>query len=383
METLKPTVRKKSGKHDRIYKVLLGLVNFYLKSGKPVGSNTLKEAGFEDLSSATIRNYFAQLEQEGYLIQQHASGGRIPTNHAFRLYAKENLHSTSISNHDEKILTPLRQTETREIATYLQHAAETLSNLTATAVFLSAPRFDHDYIISLRLMGIDHSRCLCVIITDFGVVQTELINIDRKLSAFAVKRIESYFHWRLTGHDKPESFDKDEEAIAQKIYNELMIRYIVNYSNFIDSEIYRTGFAKLLAYSDFHDAAALANSLSLFENIQSMRRLSKECCKGNHLKYWIGEDLAPYSTSIPNCTVISIPYYINQNIVGAIGILGPTRIPYRELFGILHHFSQSISEALTRNIYKFKIAYRQPHTGTHALQQEEYRLVDQSRLLLE
>ncbi len=382
MGHLKPTVRKKSGKHDRVYKVLLGLVCYYLKTGKPVGSNTLKEEGFEDLSSATIRNYFAQLEQEGYLMQQHSSGGRIPTHQAFRLYAKEYVNSSTLTDSEGQIIQTLRQNESREIAAYLQHAAETLSSLTGTAVFLSAPRFDHDYIIGLKLMVIDHNRCLCVIITDFGVVQTELININRKLSAFAVKRIESYFHWRLTGHDKPENFDKEEEEVAQKIYNELMIRYIVNYSNFIDTELYRTGFSRLLAYSDFLDATVLASSLGLFENVHSMRRLAKECCKVNHLKYWIGDDLAPYSISVPNCTVIAIPYYINQNIVGAVGLLGPTRMPYRELFGIVHNFSLSISEALTRNIYKFKIAYRQPHAGTHALQQEEYRLVNQSRLML-
>lgn len=383
MDAIK-SLKKRLGKSDRIYKVLFGLINYYLKTGKPVGSNTLKEAGFEEFSSATIRNYFAQLEQEGLLIQQHSSGGRIPTHAAYRLYAEESVDSTEISPQIAQIFSELRQSETREIATYLQQAAETLSTLTNCAVFLSAPRFDHDYIVGLKLMAIDHSRCLCVIITDFGIVQTELLHLDRKLSAFTVKRMEAYFHWRITGHDQPESLDKEEEAIAQKIYNELMIRYIVNYSNFIDTELYRTGFSKLLTYPDFHDAMVLANSLALFENAQSMRQLSKECCKLNHLKFWIGDDLIAHASSVPDCAVIAIPYYINQNSVGVVGLLGPARMSYPEIFGILHTFAASISEALTRNIYKFKITFRQPHSGTHALQKEEYRLVDQShRMLLE
>ncbi len=78
---------KRIGKQDRERKVLLGLVDYYIKTGKPVGSNTLKEVGFEELSSATIRNYFANLEEEGYLSQSHSSGGRIPTNLAYRTYA--------------------------------------------------------------------------------------------------------------------------------------------------------------------------------------------------------------------------------------------------------------------------------------------------------
>ena len=83
------TQPKKSGKTDRERKVLIGLVEHYIQTGKPVGSNVLKDVGFDDLSSATIRNYFAHLEEEGYLAQQHSSGGRIPTDQAFKLYANE------------------------------------------------------------------------------------------------------------------------------------------------------------------------------------------------------------------------------------------------------------------------------------------------------
>lgn len=383
MDALK-SLKKRFSKTDRVYKVLFGLINYYLKTGKPVGSNTLKEAGFEDISSATIRNYFAQLEQEGLLTQQHSSGGRLPTHAAYRLYAEDCINATEVTPQNAQLFSELRQSETREIATYLQHSAESLSALTNCAVFLSAPRFDHDYIIGLKLMAIDHSRCLCVIITDFGIVQTELLHLDRKLSAFTIKRMEAYFHWRLTGHDQPENFDREEELLAQKIYNELMIRYIVNYSNFNDTELYRTGFSKLLAYPDFHDASALASSLGLFENAQSMRQLSKECCKVNQLKFWIGDDLMAHSSSVPDCAVIAIPYYINQNCVGVVGLLGPARISYPEIFGIIRAFAASISEALTRNIYKYKITFRQPHAGPHELKNEEYRLIDQApRMLLE
>ena len=89
MKSLKPAFVKKSAKYDiGKRKVLIGLVEYFIKTGKPVGSNTLKETGFGDLSSATIRNYFAHLETEGYLTQQHSSGGRIPTNLAIAFMPK-------------------------------------------------------------------------------------------------------------------------------------------------------------------------------------------------------------------------------------------------------------------------------------------------------
>lgn len=383
MATIKHPITKRSAKQERERKILLGLIEHYLKTGKPVGSNTLKEAGFGDLSSATIRNYFAHLEEEGYLAQQHSSGGRIPTAQAYRLYAQEYVDRDLLSvSLEEAPYDELRHEETREITAYLQKAAETLSHLTNSAVFMSAPRFDHDFIIGLKLMPIDPVRCLCVMITDFGVVLTEILPTEKKLSAFTVKRIENYFHWRLTGNDKPENLEPEEELIAQKFYNELMVRFIVGYSNFSDEEIYRTGFSKLLTYPEFHNPLSLATSLALFENAQSMRLLLKECSTVDHLKFWIGEDLIPYTSEIPNCTVLAIPYHINHQPVGSIGILGTMRMPYRNYFGILRTFSECINIALTKNIFKHKISFRQSKSGTPFLQKDEHPMIGQSRLML-
>lgn len=372
---------KRVGKQDREKRVLLGLVDYYIKTGRPVGSNTLKEAGFEDLSSATIRNYFAHLENEGYLTQLHSSGGRVPTNLAFRVYAHAytNEMTTEHVDHFEN----LKDFESREVAAFLQTGAEKLSQEAHCAVFLSAPRFDHDFVISIKLISIDIQRCLCIIITDFGVIRTEILHLTSKLSSFALKRIEAYFQWRLTGLNLPENLTAEEEEIGRTFYNELMLRYIVGYSNFIDEEIYRTGFSRLLHYPDFQDASTLASSLSLFENAHSMRLLLRECTSFNQLKFWIGDDLAAYTSQTPHCAVLTIPYYINQKAAGAVGLLCPTRVPYRTLFSLLRSFSESISEALTRNMYKFKINFRQPDKATLYLPQEDKELlIGRSNLML-
>lgn len=361
MRALKPII-KKSNKHDRERKVLLGLIEHFLKTGKPVGSNTLKECGFEDLSSATIRNYFANLESDGYLLQQHTSGGRVPTNKAYRIYAEHCYTNPSHTTKQSTASSTLNTCETREITAFLQRSAEKLADTTHCAAFMSAPRFDQDFIIGCKFIAIDHSRYLCVLITDFGEVLTETLHSSNKLSNFSLKRIEDYCQWRITGiGSKPEHLTKDEEEIALGFHNELMVRYIVNYSNFTNQDIYRTGFSQLLHYPEFQDAGLLANSLALFENTHGMRLLLKECRSLDTLKYWIGDDLITYSSyAQPNCTVLAIPYHVNKQAVGAIGILGPTRMPYNQLFEILNSYSENISEALTNNLYKFKITMRHP-----------------------
>lgn len=380
MKALKPI--KKMSKENRERRVLLALVEYYILSGKPVGSATLKEVDIGDLSSATIRNYFARLEEEGYLIQQHSSGGRIPTDKAFRLYAQERLDRLQPTAEWASELKGFQEYESREIASYLQTVAEELSRLTNSAVFISAPRFDHDFITTIKLVPVDHARTLCIVVTDFGVIKTEVIYIDRKLSTFSVKRIEDYFQWRLTGLNPQERLEADEEALAQKIYNELVVRYIVGYSNFTDQEIYRTGFSKLIVYPEFHDAAHLAAALSLFENRHSMRLMLKDCSTHNTLKFWIGDDLAPYTSGSPQCAVLATPYRINTQVAGAIGLLSSVRIPYEKLFGLMHAFSEIISETITRNIFKFKIKYRQPQANPLSLDQSDSSQLDKNAPLL-
>ncbi len=380
------TLTPKMGKQEREKRVLLGLVDFYIKTGKPVGSNTLKEAGFGSLSSATIRNYFAALEEDGYLSQQHASGGRIPTDKAFHLYASTYKDDPSPPFTDAlDDLSLLQDIETRAIAAYLQKSAEQLARVTRSAVFLSAPRFEHDFITGIKLVLVDPGRAIAIMTTDFGEIITQILHVDVKLTLFMIKRLESYFNWRLKGKEKPEAMSTQEEKLAQELYNELLVRYIVNYTNFQDNDLYRTGFSTLLAYPEYRDPTVLANTFSLFENFHGLRMLLTECEKLNTLKFWIGSELAGHAqNSNPSCSVISIPYYVNNYPAGAIGLLGPTRMPYRPLFGMLRHFSAIISKTLTNNLYKFKIALRPSKPSTFASQQSGMQLIGEThRLLLE
>lgn len=381
--SIKYLEKPRSIKKEREFQVLLGLIEYYIRTGKPVGSNTLKETGFENLSSATIRNYFSNLEEEGFLEQQHTSGGRIPTEKAFQIYAKEVINQSEITASQKKFLQNLKKEEAKEITSYLQEAVEELCKITKCATFISAPRFDQDFIVKIKIMDIDSTRCLCAIVTDFGVIQTEIIHLTTKLNAFKIKRIEEYFQWRLTGHHYPENMEKEEETLAHSIYTELLVRYLISYSTFNDEDIYRTGFSKLLAYPEFHEATVLANSLTILETKRALRFLLKECTAINSIKFWIGSDFIPIINFNPKCTAISIPYYINSQPVGAVGIMGPIRIDYKNQSGILKNFSEIISETLTKNLYKHKISYRHPTNETNFLHQQEKKLLEDKRITRE
>ncbi len=378
---------KKLNKDEREKQVLLSLVELYLKTGKPIGSQTLKENGFDPLSPATLRNYFVKLEEAGFLKQQHSSGGRIPTSLAYKTYAEFIYPSSTLEGKEKEHLTELLSKETREVHLYLQRAAEILSNVAQGAVFLSSPRFDQDFVLDIKLLSIDTHRVLCALVTDFGTVRSEILFTEKKLGAFSIKRIERFFHWKITGLDKPK-LSTEEELIATKFYNEILLRHIVNYSSFSYSDILKTGFSKMLQYPDFNDASSLASGLALFENDQALRSLLMECSEKKEIKFWIGEDLHPFSSQACTCSVLAIPYYIHDTAVGSIAILCPSRAPYKKLFATLKTTSEAISSSLTKSLYKFKISYRQPkiadltfngHASLLSFQNKELLLEDKTK----
>lgn len=335
----------------------------YLESNQPIGSKTLMESSFRDLSSATIRNYFAALESSGHLSQQHASGGRIPTEKAYKAYSEEFLKAGILNAEKDKKLKTLAAYEQKEVGAYLQQAAELLSSVAGYPTFISSPRFDHDHIIDIKIVMINSSSCLCVVITELGLIHSEVLYFEQKLHHHALKRVEEVLLTKIKGTESKTRLNQEEELLAQKIYNEVMVRYIIGYSNFSLEEVYSTGLSRLLSYPEFNNAESFASGLALFENKHHLRNLLKESCKDKALKTFIGSDLTAYSPITKDCVVLTLPYTIGGKVVGSVGVLGPLRVPYRDLFGVLRAFGEYVSRALTKSMVKHKLTYRTPQDG--------------------
>ncbi|MCH9634128.1 MAG: Heat-inducible transcription repressor HrcA [Chlamydiae bacterium] len=361
---LKALSKTRLSKKEREKKVLLGLVDAYIESSQPIGSKTLKESLFHDLSSATIRNYFAALEDAGYLSQQHASGGRAPTEKAFQAYAEEYLRAGTLDENQDKQLKQLEGLESKEVGSYLQRASEILSELVGYPAFISSPRFDQDSITDIKLVTIDASRCLCVVVTELGLIHTETLYLNKKLHLHALKRIEDALLFRVKGQGAKPSLDKSEDLILQQIYNEVMVRYIIGYANFSSEDLYKTGLSRLLIHPEFSSADSFASGLSIFESEEHLHHLLRDSTKDAILKFYIGSELSDYCPLAENCGVIVMPYKIGGKIVGAVGLLGPMRMPYRELFGVLRAFTDYVGQTLSNTISKHELSYRLPQDGS-------------------
>ena len=369
-------------KQDKENLILFGLIELYIKNGKPIGSNTLKESGFDHLSSATIRNYFFKLEESGYLTQQHSSGGRLPTDLAYKFY----IHYPSNKDYHNKLKKKKLEKdlffENKEVITYFHQIINALSETTGCAIFISTPRFDQDFIADIKLLALDNHRLLCIVLTSFGMVHTEIFYTPNKASNFSIKRLEAHLYFLRTGLDKP-ALDEEELRLAEYLYHEIMLRHIVGHSTFIYDDIYKTGFSTLLQYPEMQDTITLANALSLFENPYCMHKLCEETREENHLKVWIGQDLQVYAPETTQCAILTIPYAIREKPVGAIGLLGPTRLPYKQLMEVLKTTSEIITTTLTTLLFKHHMTYRMAHHQGIDFKDDTTYLAHTHKLLLD
>lgn len=298
VKSLAPT-ELRSQKKERQRQVLLAFVAHYIRTAKPVGSATLQDVNFPNLSSATLRNYFAALEQEGYLVQQHASAGRIPTELAYRVYAEEALHSLKNEKIPQSPFPFLPYEERRDIIILLQKSAEWLSKTTHCAVFLTAPRFDHDIVISMRFVPLTADQLACLILSDFGELQTLLFFPKEPLTPLQLETLEAYTRFRLGEGPAPKSTDPHLMHMVHELYSEAMVRYVARYSHAMEEDIYRTGFSELLTHPELRDPLLLTQSLGLLENRHGLRLLLRECRAKQTMHYWIGSDLALYTGQSP------------------------------------------------------------------------------------
>ena len=365
-------MRAKPIKAEREKQVLFGLIDMYIQTGKPVGSQTLQETSFESISPATIRNYFAKLEEEGLLAQGHASAGRVPTATAFKLYIEEVAQNHSLDPKEKKWIRSRLIKETKEVISYLQEAADLLSELGVCATFLSSLRFDQDFVQDIKLVALDANRLLSILITDFGLIHTEIMRIDSKLSHFSVKRLENFFKYKMTGLDRPE-LSEDEEVLAKRLYNEVLMRHLVNHVHFTHSDVYKTGFSKLLGHPDFAEITQLSSTMALFENENSLHTILQDAQRTSQLIRYVGDDLNYFiKTKEPIASVLALPYFIHQNTAGAFGVLIPLRSDYKRLIALLQVFAECITETLTKSVYTYKISYRKPSVSPEMIKDSPY-----------
>jgi len=374
---------KRARRRDREHRVLISLVELYLHTGRPVGSHALQESDCSDISSATIRNYFVSLEQEGYLKQQHTSGGRVPLPKAFAEYAKfcldkiekETLAGSALS--EEAPFDMREEIGANDVIALLQQTAEALSKKAKAAVAVSAPRFDHDMVAELRFVFIDVQRALALITTEFGLVHTQIIPCDFPITSTLLKKADRFARSRLFEEELDHSLFEEEELDHVRIlYQEAIASYFVSYSNISQEDVWKSGFSRLLHCSDLDDPISLSSSFSLFENTHALRGYMREAMRAEQIKVWIGDELHTHPSDEMSCAIMAVPYFVGARAVGALLVVSSMRLFFKEMFRLLRSSSHQLSALLTKTLMHHRISYRSPESHAVLTRQAQQLVLD-------
>jgi heat-inducible transcriptional repressor len=331
---------------DRSKKLLKSLVELYIADGQPVGSRTLSRASGLDLSPATIRNVMADLEDLGLIASPHTSAGRIPTPRGYRLFVDTMLTARSQgqpSGEPEPRLAP--DQPQRVIA----NAAHLLSNLSSFVGVVAAPRkssvFRH-----IEFLRLSDRRVLVILVSPEGDVQNRVIFTAQDYTQPQLVEASNFLtaHYAgLTIEEVRERLRTEVDALRTEIAA-LMNAAVQAEPGETDAheQVVVSGERNLLAVQDFSgDLGSLRKMFDLFEQKTQLMRLLEVSSKADGVRIYIGGEsmVVPFE----ELSVVSAPYVVDGQVVGRLGVIGPTRMAYDRMIHIVDITSRLLGNALS------------------------------------
>lgn len=330
---------------DRAKLLLKALVERYIADGQPVGSRTLSRASGLELSPATIRNVMSDLEELGLIVSPHTSAGRIPTARGYRLFVDTMLtvQQGQFASHSLAADQPQK---------VISNAANLLSNLSQFVGVVIAPRrtsvFRH-----IEFLRLSERRVLVIIVSPDGDVQNRVIFTELDYSQAQLVEAANYLNANYVGlaiEQVRERLQNEVESLRSEIA--ALMQAAVNTSSDVISEnqdeVVISGERNLLSVSDFSsDMGHLRRAFDLFEEKTQLMRLLDVTGQAEGVRIFIGGEsqVVPFE----ELSIVSAPYEVDGQVVGTLGVIGPTRMPYDRMIQIVDITSKLVSNALSHH----------------------------------
>ncbi len=350
---MKPTPQPLIGElNERSREIFRQIVDAYVATGEPIGSRTLSRRLGQNLSPATIRNVMADLEEAGLLMAPHTSAGRVPTDAGLRLFVHGLMEVGGLSEDERQNIESQCAAAGKSVAQALEEATTMLSGLSRCAGLVLAPKTEWP-LKHIEFVHLGPGRALVVMVTEDGLVENRVIDVPLGSLPATLISAGNYLNARLVGR----TLEEAKAAIAEDVesnraqLDELTSRLVeaglaTMAGGGKDSALIVRGQAKLL--EDVTALADLERLRGLFEALEtkeSMLRLLDATRAGEGVQIYIGADNPLFSAS--GCSMIVAPYLNSrEQIIGAIGVIGPTRINYARIIPMVDYTAKVIGRVL-------------------------------------
>lgn len=337
---------------DKRAQILLKtLVEHYISDGQPIGSRTLLQHSGLEVSPATIRNVMSDLEHLGFIASPHTSAGRIPTQKGYRFFVDTLLTIKPLQNKEIQLIKhELSSADPQEL---INSAADMLSQLSQFAGVVMIPKRKTITFKHLEFLPLSEKRILVIIVTTDGNVQNRIIMADKPYSASDLTQATNYFNHHFAGCTFDEVHQKLHEELRQmqSDINRLMAAALEMSDKANDTNkesVVIAGERNLLQADDLSsNVASLHKLFELFERRTQLMQLLDSSKKATGIQIFIGGE--SHYLPLDECSMVTAPYQADGQIVGTLGVIGPTRMAYERVIPIVDITAKLLSNALSTN----------------------------------
>jgi heat-inducible transcriptional repressor len=334
--------------------VLNAIIRDYIETAEPVGSKAVARKNDIRLSPATIRNIMADLEDIGLIAQPHISAGRVPTEEGLRFYVHSILELRPLGESEKRRIQNYLKDSSQEVEELLKTTSRMLAVVTEQAAIVSRPKssatiFKHIEFIRLR----DH-LVLTVLVTESGLVQNKILEIEDNLSQSELDRLTHYLNELLSNLTLDqlkkkilEEMKKDKEDFDALLAKALEISNQAFQEEAI-GEVYIEGRTNLMQYPEFSQIETLRKLFKAFEAKNILIRLLEKSISASGIQIFIGSETQ--INEMGGCSVITASYNKGKYPIGTLGVIGPTRMNYDRVIPIVDYTAKLVSKILENKI---------------------------------
>ena len=333
---------------ERKMKILKAVIRTYLETGEPVGSRTISKYTDLNLSSATIRNEMADLEEMGYILQPHTSAGRIPSDKGYRLYVDDMMREKEKEVEEMKEMLLEKEDKMDHL---LKQVAKVLANNTNYATMISAPAVHHNQLKFIQLSRVDEKQLLAVIVVEGNMIRNNILHVDEALDDETLLKLNMLLNTSLNGLSIGEinlgmiANMKQKAGIHSQIISDVIDAVAEAIRADEDLEIYTSGANNIFKYPELSDGNKASEIISAFEEKRQLTELVQETLsdeKNTGIQVYIGEE-TPMST-MKDCSVVTATYELGSGMKGTIGVIGPKRMDYEKVVDALKNLKHQMDK---------------------------------------
>jgi len=343
-------VTKSPELNERSQQLLKTLVERYIHDGQPVGSRVLSKDSDLKLSPATIRNVMADLEDLGLIHSPHTSAGRVPTVNGYRLFVDTLLTVKPL--HEQELDRLHKGLDKREDDDLLSMASKLLSDTTQMAGVVTLPRKELVCLRHIEFLPLSNTRVLVIFVTNEHEVHNRIIHTSKKFSATELLQAANYLTSIYSGKSLAsvraavlKEMQEDQQRMNQSMLDAVsMAQLAFNKDENKEEDYVLSGQTNLMGFSELSDMDRLKGLFDAFSQKRGIIHLLDKCLAADGVQIYIGEE-SGYQ-AFEHCSLVTSSYAVNDEVVGVLGVIGPTRMAYERIIPFVDVTAKLLGAAL-------------------------------------